>query len=202
MPLSAEQVYNDLNGSDCKEILLVRFADLLNQVREFQPHLTLPRVRMSLSIHLEVFGRTPPSLDITDDLVIRMRDPGLIGEELTHTEVELDAEINSDTTTPGGQPPDQIREEHGLPIMTPTKGPFGTEDVPVVREDRIKYAAFVTQDYGPMRGRTGAETPVVGGEVISQKNAGAGPEVSPDLSRVKDPGYQDHYDSLDVNGQK
>lgn len=204
MPLSAEQVYNDLNGSDVKQILLTRFADLINQVGEFQPHLTLPRTRMILSIHLDVWGRTPPTIDITDDLIIRMRDqnqlslPGI--EQTAH---DLQAEINSDTTTPTGQPPDQIREEHGLPIMTPQKGPFGIEDVPVVREDRMKYAAFVTQDYGPARSRTGQESPVVGGDVIAVKNGGGGrTDVSPDFSRVSNLGYQDKYDSLDINGQK
>lgn len=197
MPLSSEQVYNDLNGSDCKEILLTRFADLLNSVQELSHNITLPRVRMSLSINLEVFGRTPSEFTITDSLTIRAQNVQYT-PELQITK-ELEAVINSDVRN-GGQAPDQIREEHGVPIMVPTKGSFGVEDVPTVREDRIKYASFVTQDYGPMRGRTGQEAPLFG-EVISQKNTGGGrPDVSPDMSRLSG-GYTEKYDGLDTNGQ-
>lgn len=185
MPLSAEQIYNDLSGEDVKQVLLTRFADLLSQVGEFQRHLTLPRVRMNLLVHLEVSGRTPPSFDIKDDLVVRMREvpPLQPGQEETNVNLDLEAEINSDTTTPGGQPPDQIREEHGIPVMEPVKGAFGYQDKPVVREG-VRYASFVEQDYGPARQRTGQEGPIVGGPTIGEKNShgqGGGP-IQPDFA--------------------
>jgi hypothetical protein len=200
MPLSAEQVFNELTGEDVKEILMIRFADLLNSVNEFQRHLTLPRVQMSINIHMEVVGRNPPTIDIDDEFVVRMKDQGGVSASVTH---ELSAEISTNTDFPNGQPPDQVREEHGLPIMVPKRGPFGIEDVPEVRTERIKYAFNVTQDYGPQRARTGQEAPVVGAEVIGNKNGGGGrAEVSPDFTRVKSSNYLDRYDSTDVNGQK
>lgn len=146
MPLAPEMVYNDLNGEEVKEILLTRFADLLNKVPDFQRHLIIPRVKMRLNVQLEVHGRNPPSFTITDDLTIRMR----AGEtqDLEPELFDLTAEVNADSGDPSGQPPDQVREEHGLPVMEPRKGPFGIEDHPVVHEDGIKYARFVTQDRG------------------------------------------------------
>jgi len=200
MPLSSEMLYNDLDGESVKEILLIRCADLLNQVKEFNRTTTLPRVKMKLSIHLEIHGCAPPTRDFSDELLVRMRDEGPIGEVIA---TDYDVTIDADPTSPAGQHPDQIREEHGLPVMEPRKGAFGNiEDVPVVREDRIKYAFHVTQDYGPVRGRTGNEGPVLGAEVIGTKNAGAAPDVLPDRSRLKDPNYKDKYDVLDVNGQR
>ncbi len=193
-------VYNDLDGESVREILLIRCADLLNQVKEFNRHTTLPRVKMKIAISLEIHGCIPPSREIGDELVVRMREQDSLGEVIATT---LSAEIDSDPSSPSGLHPDQIREEHGLPVMEPKKGPFGNiEDSPVVREDRIKYAFNVTQDYGPARFRTGSEGPIVGGEVIATKNSGAAPDLPPDRSRLKDPNYRDKYDSLDVNGQK
>jgi hypothetical protein len=201
MPLTSEQIYNELSGEDVKEILMVRFADLLNRQPEFQRHLTLPRVKMSLNIQLEVHGRNPPEFAITDEFTVRMKDEG---GAVPLPDLELSAQINANTDDPTGQAPDQIREEHGLPVMEPRRGPMGTiEDVPVVREERIKYAFNVTQDYGPMRSRQGNEGPIVGAEVIGSKNGGGGrAEVSPDFTRVRNPNHLDKYDPLDVNGQK
>jgi hypothetical protein len=207
MPLSSEQVYNDLTGADVKEILLIRFADLLNKVSEFRPQLTLPRVRMSLILHLDIVGRNPPSLALADELIVRMHDQRVYREgesEIPAVPVshDLEAVINTNPDLPGEyQPPDQVRVEHGLPIMTPQRGPLGMEDVPIVREG-VKYAFHVTQDYGPARARTGAEGPILGSEAISIKNQGGGySSVKPDFNRVHDPKFRDTYDDLDANGQ-
>lgn len=200
MPLAPEMVYNDLNGEEVKEILLTRFADLLVQVPEFKRHLTLNRVRMKLTVNFEVFGRTPPQFALSDDLIVRTRDetaqnrefpPFLAGNNEIFTQNRsFSAEINSDTSK-GGQPPDQVREEHGIPVQTVQKGPVSMEDAPVVRQEGIKYAFFATQDYGPMRNRTGNEQPILG-DVISAKNTHGGrSEVGPDFTQVKDPNYVD-----------
>lgn len=141
MPLPSEQIYNDLNGEECKEILVRRFLDLLTQSPYFMRHLTLPRVKMSLIVHLELWGCTPPELDITDEVVIRTRD--LQAEPELADEATLETEIDAFSN-----PPDKLREEHGIPIPTPTRNALGyTEDKPILREG-VKYAAFVEQDRG------------------------------------------------------
>lgn len=187
MPLTAEQVYNDLNGEEAREILVVRLADLLNSIPEFRRNISITRARMKLSVVVDVHGRTPPKFEVNDNFTISVRNPGEapLDIEVTH---ELSAEINSDTTTEKGQPPDQIREEHGLPVMEPRRGPMGMEDIPVVREDGRRYAAFVTQDYGPARFRSGMEGPVVG--TIRNTHGGSG-VVSPDMSRLTDSSYRE-----------
>lgn len=191
MPLSAEQVYNDLNGEEVKEILLIRFADLLNAQPEFKRHITLTRVRMMLTVTLDIAGRTPPTLSLDDDLVVRMRDESPVaGADDYEDTRQLEAAINADTTTTDGQPPDLVREEHGIPVMEPKRTPMGHQDVPVTRGEP-KYAFHVTQDYGPARTRTGAEGPIIGGEAITTKNAGGRPDVNVDFGKVRDPNYLD-----------
>jgi len=195
MPLSSEQVYNDLNGEEVREILLSRFQDLLLQVPEFVRHITLNRVRMTLNVQLDVFGRTPPTFALRDDLIVRTREipPPMedYGEEIIEKNHDLTAEINSDTSL-GGQPPDQVREEHGIPVMTVQKGPISYEDKPVIRQEGVRYAAFVTQDYGPARFRTGGESPVIASDVISAKNAHTThPDAKPDFTQVQNPNYKD-----------
>jgi hypothetical protein len=140
MPLAAEQVYNDLTGEEAKEILVTRFADLLSQYPYFKRHITLPRVQMTLSVHLDLWGCTPPTTDINDEVVIRTREVPAEVEQLSSADAQV--EIDSRNT-----PPDQVRTEHGMPIMTPTRTPDGIQDVPVVREGG-KYAKFVVQDRG------------------------------------------------------
>jgi hypothetical protein len=131
MALSSEQIYDELNGAEVKEILLTRMLELLSTVPDFQKHLTLPRVRMRLQIHLDIFGRRNPALDLSSELTLRTRQPD---EEMTLAkEMVAEDEFSADTGVPvpdtpfdgGGQPPDQIREEHNLPMLEPVKDRAG-----------------------------------------------------------------------------
>lgn len=168
MPLPSELVYNSLNGEEIKKILCARFIDVLNQIPDFKRFTTFPRVRMEMNIRLEVAGRTPPNFRVADDVVVRMNPSATPPLHPTQTEEELEMDttvnVNADDMD-GGDPPDQIREDHTLPIMTPQRGPAGyIEDVPVLskRVGAYSYAAFVEQDYGPARARSGQEGSVVG----------------------------------------
>lgn len=98
-------VFNELNGQECKDILRQRFEQLLNDVPFLQRHLTLPRVRMSLLVTLDLYADqpTPETCEISDT-------------------VTLSSEVCS-APTPGGRPPDQVRDEHNLPVPTPGRGP-------------------------------------------------------------------------------
>lgn len=87
--------YNDLNGEEMAQILIERFADLLKDVPYFKPHLTLPRVRATITVQLVCEAEDPnakPNLTINDD-------------------VTLTSVVDS---SPLGQPPDNVRIEHGL----------------------------------------------------------------------------------------
>lgn len=132
MKLSAEQVYDELNGEEVKAILLERVKTLLDGVPDFQRHLTLPRIRMFLNMRLEIYGRRVPLPNLVTDLTLRT------SEELDNLEVARDLEaedqVNADTgaAVPGtpfdgtGDPPDQVREAHGLPVMDIVKTRAGT----------------------------------------------------------------------------
>lgn len=167
MPLPSELVYNSLNGDEIKQILCARFADILNQIPDFRRFVTFPRVRMEMNIRLEVQGRTPPNFRIADDVVVRLSPNALPPLHETQEEsqevYEGTAEVNADDMV-DGQPPDEIREDHTLPVPTPTRGRGGAlEDAPTLskRVGKFSYAAFVELDNGPARSRTGDEGMVV-----------------------------------------
>lgn len=134
MPLSREQIYNDLNGAEAKEILITRFAARLNEIALLQRHLTLPRVRMKLSVSFELYADQSASEThtIEDDFTIRTaqseesisRSP--LTSPIPRAEApiyrhELEFEDLIDASPQTGDPPDKIREESGLPIPTPVR---------------------------------------------------------------------------------
>lgn len=227
MPLSAEVVYNELNGEEGKEILVQRVSDLLSAIPEFRRLISLNRVRMRIDIELEVWGRTPPTVSVKDEFMVLARNPLAEdeGEEI-HAGYSAGSEIYANPSVPGGLHPDQIREDHALPIMVPTRGPFGHQDEMIVRQPAqpvppaqlskpnrveatpevekgsgIRYASFVTQDYGPARSRTGNESPVIG-EIKNSGGGGGGGEVAaPNFQQVRNPSYTDRYVDGDVNKQ-
>lgn len=115
MPLSAEQIYNDLNGQEVKEILVQRLAQILDQIPYLQRHLTLPRVRMTMHIQLEVDGvpEHHRTRDINDQFTVKLANPPLEYDTVDYVgQAEVDTYAN---------PPDQIRDEFQLPIMTPKR---------------------------------------------------------------------------------
>jgi len=97
-------VYNDLNGEEIKSVLKQRFSAILDQVPFLQRHLTLPRVSMTMRVQLDQWADqpNPERLEIADSFVIENK--------------------ISAAPTPDGHPPDQVRDEHGLPIPTPHHG--------------------------------------------------------------------------------
>ena len=124
MPLPSQLVFNELSGEEAKHVLQERFRQLLDQLPYLQRHITLPRVRMRLSVTFDFFADepTPERKQITDDLDIRTSLPS--PDE--YMEVEIDDVVS--TARSDGKPPDQVRDEHGLSIPTPTRGPIAVED--------------------------------------------------------------------------
>lgn len=127
MPLSTEQVYDELNGEEIKQILLTRVKDLLDSVPDFQRHLTLPRVIMSLKLHLDIYGRRNSALDLINELELRTKEPDSRVQLAEQLEVEDVVNADTGAAVPGspfqgeGDPPDQIREEHGIPVREPVR---------------------------------------------------------------------------------
>ena len=118
MPLPAVLTYNELNGEEVKHVLKNRFEQVLEAVPYFQRHMTLPRVRMTMQVTLEVYADqpTPDIIPLSDRLQV------IVESEPKPTETFTAETL--DSTAPGsGDPPDQLREMHGLPIMQPARGP-------------------------------------------------------------------------------
>ena len=116
MPLAAILTFNELDGEECRAVLENRFQQVMQEVPYFKRHLTLPRVRMTLNVKLEIWADQPQPETVN------------LGNTLTvvyNPEPEPDTlEFKAvDSSAPGdGFPPDQIREMHGLPISQPGPG--------------------------------------------------------------------------------
>jgi hypothetical protein len=118
MPLPSKLTYNDLSGDEIKHVLVERFKAKLDEVPYLQKHITLPRVRMDLSVILTQFA----------------------DQDQTETPLEIfdQVEVLSDTVDASrrGLKPDQIRESSGLPIPTPIRDQFGVRDEMVPTDNR------------------------------------------------------------------
>jgi hypothetical protein len=112
MPRPTFVKYDELSGDEIKHILLERFKTILDDVPYLQKHLTLPRVQMNLNITLLVYADqpTPEVLQIQDKFDIQ----GDMSFDGPPVKVEIEDQVSS--APKGGQPADQVREEHGLPV--------------------------------------------------------------------------------------
>lgn len=111
--------YNELDGTEVATVLQNRFEQFLRGVPYFQKHITLPRVRISFQVKLEIWADQPspeivPLGDKFDVVIEGSADP---------TEIITAESADSSAPIPGGHPPDQIRELHGLPVSRPARGP-------------------------------------------------------------------------------
>ena len=156
--LPASLTYNDLNGDEAVEILCDWFRQLLKGHPLMQPHLTLPMavldLRVSVGVDMYVGGTVPVAsppehLDIsggvklTNEIPVAARGTSSFDRQVVearHTEHDFAATVNA-APMPGGLPPDQVREQHGLPVPRPGYGSRDTgshlflADIPDVDAD-------------------------------------------------------------------
>ena len=119
MPLPSMMTFNELDGTEVAGVLRNRFDQFLAGVPYFQKHLTLPRVRISFQVKLEVYADQP------QPEVIPLGDKFEVVVESESDPSEVITAESSDSSAPiaGGHPPDQIREMHGLLTTQPVRGP-------------------------------------------------------------------------------
>jgi hypothetical protein len=155
--LPSQLTYNDLNGSEATEILVDWFRQLLKSNPLMQPHLTLPMAKFTLDIAVgidmyvggSVPVESPPErLDIGGSVTLdnkvagsgATRDILSPGRQMEHTAERYSTVVNA-APIPGGRPPDEVREAHGLQVPRPAYGPRDTgshlflADVPDTQTD-------------------------------------------------------------------
>jgi hypothetical protein len=118
MSLPSVLTYNELDGEEIRRILENRFQQVMDGVPHFQRHLTFPRVKMTLSVKLEIWADqpAPETFNIGNSLTV-VYEPDPPPNEV------FDAQsVDSTAPIPEGHPPDEIRDMHGLPITGPAKG--------------------------------------------------------------------------------
>jgi hypothetical protein len=182
--------YNDLNGREATEILVDWFRQLLRGHYLLQPHLTLPMAVFDLQVHIGVdmyvggsvpVQSRPDHIDINGSTSITNNIPDASRDTVTRTEHDFAATVNA-APVPGGLPPDQVREQHGLPVPRPGYGSRDTgshlflADIPDVDADvaaeakRVFTAAPAQDSTGGRRGDV-AEGYVFSSEPVTQASA-------------------------------
>ena len=140
--MPASLPYNDLNGREATEILVDWFRQLLRGHYLMQPHLTLPMAVFDLQVHIGVdmyvggsvpVAATPDHIDIQGSVKLTNEIPSgggatasndrkvVVASHMQHTEHDFAATVNA-APVPGGLPPDQVREQHRLPVPRPGYG--------------------------------------------------------------------------------
>lgn len=111
--------FNELTGEEARQVLENRFQQIMSQVPYFQRHITLPRVRITLNVKLEIWADQPQpeTVNLSHALTV-------VYEGQPEPSQVIEAEtVDSSAPVRGGHPPDQIRDMHGLAIPQPGPGP-------------------------------------------------------------------------------
>ena len=202
-------VYNDLNGDEIKKILVQRFSAMLDATPYLQRHITIPRVRMNVAVVLEQWADQPEpqKLQISDETDIVGGDY----KGLSAVTDRLEDTVNASPTR-GGIPPDQIREQSGLAVITamPMRDSTGrkivTSDVPVLdgsvveevpglridrtgMADQMAGATVVRQDFGIAGIGNAPRDPRRDGQAglsFGNQTSGRGPVEGPRIHREKE----------------
>jgi hypothetical protein len=168
MPLPRQLVYNDLSGEEVRHVLEERFSRLLSDVPYLQKHLTLPRVKMTLTVHLDVYADQPNPERHTIHNDLEVKSEGSEPDSLVFSG-DVTEVVNASPGI-GGKPPDQIRDEHNLGIPVPTRG--SNLNVTTL-EDRVE-GRRITSSNGSVIDRTGNAPERSGATVIVQDFGKAG----------------------------
>src|ERR1700745_1905776 len=109
MPLPEKLEYHDLNGAETFDLVHTRVFDFLSQIPELKKHISLSRVIVRLELGLDIWGTgVRIHQDQVEFTAPEKTDPGFVPIE---SHPSLDAIMDSRRN-----PPDLIREEHGLPV--------------------------------------------------------------------------------------
>lgn len=169
MQLPAMLTYNELDGMEVRAILQSRFDQIMENVPYFKRHLTLPRVRMTLDVKLEVWADqpSPETIKIGDKLTVVLDQPVLV-DTITAQSV--------DSTAPGtGHPADELREVHGLPTTQPARGPKDIGGQIIISDQHLPLEGRTVEDMPGLKiNRTGQTDVANGGTlaIIDQGPAG------------------------------
>ena len=118
MPQPSVLTYNELDGEEIRRILENRFQQTMDGIPYLQRHITLPRMRMTLNIKIEIWADQPQpeTIRLGDSVTVEY-------VPIDKPDVTFEAEsVDSTAPIPGGMPPDALREAHGLPIVQPGPG--------------------------------------------------------------------------------
>ncbi len=124
--LPLKRTFNALTGAEIIEAILKEFREQLEQDDSLQPHITYPIIEWKGELKFRAYPRTPEKFEVKTggQLVEHKKDPekgeipGFLQKDLG-TPVIVKAEIEN--IVDAENPPDLVREQHGLPVSMPEK---------------------------------------------------------------------------------
>lgn len=121
------RVFNALDGSEVKAIVLREIANAMDQNEQFSNHLTYPLVEWKWEIRVTAPAQENGNFGAGAEFstAVKTVEPVALvlsgGRKVTRISEEQPAEI---------QAPDQARAEAGLPVLEMTDTPLGLVDAP------------------------------------------------------------------------
>lgn len=139
MNLPKNVEYSDLDGEETKQILAARFWQFMETIPEFQRRFALTRVQLRLELVVDIWGASPPRKVLHDSLVMTATE----APPSTFTDVEAHHQATSEVDA-FNNPPDLVREEHGLPVHRGQRNPQTgfMENVPVILDGMAEGVKF------------------------------------------------------------
>lgn len=121
------RVFNALNGTEVKEIILAEIRKAMEGDEQFQKHLTYPKVIWEWKLRVEAHPSQPSefSQEAQGEVAVRPAEPEVVVFQGHRT-------VTKSTAEPEAEAPDEARTAAGLPVPTPVKTSGGWAEQPVM----------------------------------------------------------------------
>lgn len=128
-PSTAPRVFNAVNGTELKAIILAEIKRMLDEDSRFATHLTYPVFSFAFHIKLARYPGEPRELEVEGRYRRVTTEDIPTGEP---EQLDLKGSLAVDAPAEGGLAPDEARERAGLPVTVPTRVPVGKSGVSTV----------------------------------------------------------------------
>jgi hypothetical protein len=137
-----EPVFQALDGTELKRIILAEVQRSLDNDAHFKRHLTYPLVSFAFSVVISAYPMEPPEFQVQGRAKYqRASVPADVEPEV----IAVKGELNIDAPAEGGLAPDEARERANIATTEPTRVPVGKGAVSVV-DQQVAPTGGTTQE--------------------------------------------------------
>jgi hypothetical protein len=188
---TAERVFQAIDGTELRKIILAEIDRAMEQDSKFKRHLTYPVFSFAYNIVISAYPMEPAEFKVAGKYK-RVSAGAEIPTDVEPESIKVAGELNVDAPAEGGLAPDEARERAGLAVPTPTRAQVGKGAQVTVDEGRLASppddAADTVED--PAALASGTPTPTQMQRLQKQRDGQGGkaephnrPEASPRFAR-------------------